>query len=213
MYRSFSIFSVSDERELRDPQRVRALERKRNNGTRVGVALMGLGSLVCFALAAGGVYVKLAATSAPPEAGWTMLGIGLFFGLMMLAMALAFHKEVSMCALGGYLKYPQRYEFVKGSLDKADYLSDGKSSSAKMMVWGSYGEGGLFAEEFDPSVWSNAVAERGEESLKPGDDRYDQKGKRVRLPIEVWVLHEVGVRAPGYLAGIPAETVARLTRK
>jgi len=57
------------------------------------------------------------------------------------------------------------------------------------------------------------VAEKGEaQGLKPGDDRYDQKGKRVSLPIDAWVIHHSSSPALGSLAGIPAEIVDRLKK-
>lgn len=211
MYKSFGLFSVSDERELRDPERIRRLDRERNNGLRIAYALSFAGGLACLAL---GVYgaVLLGGADAQPELSRTLMGVGFFFGAIGILMGAAFRKEVSGSPLANYPGAPQRYDFVKGLLTEANYLSDGKRSSAKMLVKGTYGEKGLFFEEFEPGAWSRAVAERGEEALKPGDDRYDQKGKRARLPIEVWVLAETGGTAAA-LAGIPAETAARLARK
>lgn len=212
MYKSFTIFSVADERALRDPVRIRALGRARHAGTLAGVIMLATGGLGCLALGAGGVYLKLTAASPQPKEAWTMMGIGFGFGAMMLLMAAAFYRERALCPLAGYLRSPQRYDFVKGRLVEATYISDGSRSSRKMLVRGSYGDKGLFIEEFDPDAWSDAVAERGEENLKPGDDRYDQKGRRVRLPIDVWVLCGIDGKGPAALAGIPAETVSLLNR-
>ncbi len=212
MYNSLSLFSVADERELRDPERIRRLDRARNSGNRIAVVLFAGAGLVCLALGAAGVWLKMTSVMAPAD-GWMLAGAGLFFGLLLLFMAVAFRKELALSPLGGYLKAPQRYEFVKGSLTEASYLSDGNRGNARMLVKGEYGGGGLFLEEFEPKAWSRAVAERGEEGLKPGDDRYDQKGRRARLPIEVWVLHKIGAKGGAALAGIPAETAASLLSK
>ena len=141
-----------------------------------------------------------------------MMGLGFGFGAMLLLMAAAFYKEMALCPLRGYLRSPQRYDFVKGRLVEATYLSSGSSASRRMLVRGVYGDRGLLIEEFDPGAWSNAVAERGEESLKPGDDRYNQKGRRVKLPIEVWVLCGIDGKGPAALAGIPAETASLLLK-
>lgn len=213
MYRSFEDLSIRDEAHLRDPQRVRSLNRKRNFGTWIAVALLAPAGLACLALGAAGVYLKLMVASAPPQAGWVLMGVGFFFGLMMLVMARAFYREAAGCALAGYLKAPQRYDFKKGSITGAVYHYNGDRGSAKMLVKGVYGESGLFYEEFDARVWSAAVADRGEGGgLKPGDDWYSEKGKRVSLPLEVWVVCEIGgVNAS--LAGIPAELAARLAGK
>ena len=80
-----------------------------------------------------------------------------------------------------------------------------------MSVKGSFGQKGIFMEDFSPSAWSRSVAERGEEEgLKPGDDRYGQKGKRIKLPLPVWVVHHRSNPGWGALAGIPAELAAKL---
>ena len=212
MYTSLAIFLVADERELNDPERIRRLDKARNSGTRTAAVLTTGAGLVCLALGAAGIWLKLTSASAPPD-GWILAGTGLFFGLVLVFMAASFYKELSVSPLGGYLKTPQRYEFVKGRLTGASYLSDGNRRGAKMLVKGEFGEGGLFFEQFDPKAWSDAVAERGEEGLKPGDDRYGQKRLRARLPVEVWVLPKIGAKGGAALAGIPAETAARLTRK
>lgn len=204
MYKSLGIFSVSDERALRDPERIRALAAARHAGSWPGIIGLGVSGACLLALSAYGVCLKFMAAGARAGLDWTMLGVGFGFGLMLFLMAAAFYRELALCPLRGYLKAPQNFDFVKGRIVEATYRSDGSSGSRRTLVRGAYGERGLFIEEFDPGVWSDAVAERGEESLKPGDDRYDQKGKRERLPIEVWVIFSVD-RGRAALAGIPAD--------
>jgi hypothetical protein len=213
MYKSFDILSVRDEADLRDPARLARLSRARNLGMKVAAVVIGLVGAACLALGAGGIYVKFSVASAPPEAGWVMMGVGFFFGLLAVIMSRAFFKEIGYSALALCARDPRRCAFAKGRIDSADYLSSGGRSSRRMLVHGSFGQDGLFIEEFDPDLWSDAVAERGEEhGLRAGDDRYDQKGRRVKLPIEVWVVYNTERPRMADLAGIPAETVERLKK-
>jgi len=210
MYRSFAILAVANEQELRDAQRVRALAAAKHAGAWPGVILLAAGGACFLALGVYGVYFKFTAAAARADAVGAMMGAGFGLGLFLILMAAAFYRAIARCPLHGYLKAPHRYDFVKGELTEAVYLSDGSSASKRILVKGVYGERGLFMEEFDPGVWSNAMAERGEESLKPGDDRYHQKGRRMRLPIAVWVVYATDQKGRAALAGIPSETAALL---
>lgn len=212
MHRSFELLSVSDERELRDPARLRRLARRHNLGLAAAAVGGGAAGILSAALS-GYAVIGWLAGELPASAGLTNLVFGLVLTVSCLAMAFAFGREVLRHPLRLCLKEPQNYEFVRGSLVSASYLSSGGRASRRMLVKGMCPDGDMFMEEFEPGLWSDAVAERGEESLKPGDDRYDQKGRRARLPIEVWVVRRAGVRGSGALAGIPAETAARLMRR
>lgn len=129
-------------------------------------------------------------------------------------MGWMFLKYLRFNPLGGYLKNPSDYVFAEGKIERADYISDGKRSTARMVVKGSFGEKGLFFEDFSPELWSRSVADRGEEEgLKPGDDWHSEKGKRMKLPLPAWILYDRKTPGAGVLAGIPAETAALLAAK
>lgn len=206
MYRSFDNLVVSGEAQLKDPARIKALERERNSGSRLGAALLALGGLCCLALCVFGLAL-LRAPASPTSPGWSLPVISGLFAVMLLGMAAAFFREASLCPLAGYLRSPEGCRFEKGRVEEA-VCCGGSGSSRRMLLKGNCG-GLPFIDEFEAGAWSNAVAERGEDSLKPGDDRYDQKGKRARLPLEVWVLRGPGVKAPAALVGIPAEALRR----
>jgi len=60
-----------------------------------------------------------------------------------------------------------------------------------------------FIEEFQPSLWSKYFTDKNEEqNLRKGDDWYSEKGKRIPLPVPVWVLHNKSNIQYGTLIGI-----------
>lgn len=214
MCKSFELLSVADDAELRDPARLRRLYWSNNLGLYVAAALTGALGLALLALAAWTVYSKLGGADMPSRVFWPLFGTGAGGSLMCLWMSYMFRKEIRLNPLGAYLKDQASCVFSEGRIEEANYLSDGNRGGSRTAVKGSFGESGLFYEIFQPDLWSRAVAERGEEEgLKPGDDWYSEKGKRVKLPIRVWIIAKREYPRYGVLAGIPAETVARLTRR
>jgi len=213
MYKTFSDLAVRDDAELRDAGRIRRLYWGTNSGlyfaagacSAVGIALLGV--------AAWMVYCKLSGKNMPGPVFWPLFGTGAFGGIV-LWMGWMFSKELRINPLRAYLKDPSACVFSKGSIDKAVFLSDGKRASERMSVTGTFGEGGIFIADFDPRLWSRSVADRGEEeALKPGDDWYSEKGKRLKLPLPAWVISNRATPGWGMLVGIPAETVALLKEK
>lgn len=213
MHSSFKDLAVKDDTELRDTERLKRLYNKNFSGLKIASVCciaMGIPLAALTVWLAWDHFIAKAATIQP---FWTLFGVVAGFGTICLGMGLAFWKECSGNPLAGYLKDPAGYVFTLGSITEATYLP-ADEGRGKMMVSGTFGEKGIFIEEFSPGPWSNAVAERGEdEGLKPGDDRYDQKGKRVRLPITAWIIYHSSQPHYGALAGIPAEIAARLNKK
>jgi hypothetical protein len=119
-------------------------------------------------------------------------------------MVKMFLKEIINSDIFGYLKYPQRYMISKGTIEKAEYIpGGGDSSKGRMIIHGTFSDNGIFIEEFNPSLWSKYFADRNEEqNLKEGDDWYSEKGKRIPLPVPVWVLHNKSNIQYGSLIGI-----------
>ena len=214
MYISFEDLAVKDDADLRDPARVRRLYRKNNYGlyiAAIGCSAAGLGLA---GLAAWACVYKPGGKPMPPEVFRSLFGLGAGGGLMCLWMGWTFFKYLRSNQLGGYLKDPSGYVFAEGKMEEADYISDGNRSGDRMLVKGSFGEKGIFLEEFSPSVWSRGVADRGEEEgLKPGDDWHSEKGKRIKLPLPAWVLYDRKTPGVGVLAGLPSETAALLAAK
>jgi hypothetical protein len=59
----------------------------------------------------------------------------------------------------------------------------------------------LFFEFFVPSAWPY-VDEEMEKNLKPGDDWYDKKGQRPKLPVSAIVIYKKSQPSHCALAGI-----------
>lgn len=205
MHRSFDLLSVRDDAELRDPRRVARLFRRYHLGNLVVFYVIGALGLPLL-----GATLWLAFHGAQRQG----VVIGLCLAVMMPAFAAAFGQEAFGSPLRGYAREPHAYDFAPAQLVEAYYLSDGDRRGAKMRVRGRFGSGGLFFADFNPRLWSSCVAEEGEEEgLKPGDDRYDQKGKRARLPLDAWVLFRRDRPTRAELVGLPAAVVDRLKRK
>lgn len=213
MHRSFELFSFADDAELRDVARIKRVYWRDKVGLWVAVTGCGLVGAGLLCLATWAVWSRLQpGGTLPADAFWPLFGTGAGGGVMTVWMSRMFYKELALSPLGAYIKDQASCVFAEGVIERADYISDGKRSSERMVLKGKFGGDGLIIEDFDADVWSDAVAERGEDKgLKPGDDRYDQKGKRVRLPLPVWVICRRDFPRWGALAGIDAGTVARLT--
>lgn len=214
MYKSFEDLAVKDDADLRDASRLRRLYRKNNYGLYIAAigstaAGLGLAGLAVWAFAR-----RFSGEPMPAEVFRPLFGVGAAGGGLCLWMGWMFTKYLRFNPLGGYLKNPSDYVFAEGKIERADYISDGKRSTARMAVKGSFGEKGLFFEDFSPELWSRSVADKGEEEgLKPGDDWHSEKGKRMKLPLPAWVLYDRKTPGVGVLAGIPAETAALLAAK
>lgn len=211
MHRSFDLLSVRDDAQLRDPRRVSRLFRRYHLGSLVTVYVCGAAGLP---LLAGSLWLAWRGGQIMPEGRWQAAAVGICFAVMLLGMSAAFAREALGSPLRGYCREPHAYDFAPAQLVEAYCLSDGDRRSAKMRVRGRFGAGGLFFTDFDPRVWSRHVAEKGEDKgLQPGDDRYDQKGKRARLPLDAWVLFRRDRPTRAELVGLPAAAVDRLKRK
>lgn len=213
MYKNFEMLAVADEQDLRDPARLRRIYWGNNYGLYIAAAGCGLAGLALLALAAWPVYFKIGGGDMPAGVLWSLFGTGAGGAMMTLWMSHMFRKEIRFNPIGAYLRDQASCIFSEGRIEEVSYLSDGNRSGARASVKGSFGESGLFYEDFLPGLWSRAVADNGEEEgLKPGDDWYAEKGKRVRLPIRVWIIAKRESPRLGVLAGIPAETVRLLSR-
>ena len=211
MHKSFELLSVADDAQLRDPARIRRIYLSANYGLYVAVICCGAAGVGLAGLALWTLQYKMGGRPMPGEVFWSLLGVGAGGGLACLGMAYMFFQELRLNPLRAYLKDPASCLFSEGLIVEAQYLSDGSRSGARTTVSGTFGENGIFMDDFEPGVWSRAVAEKGEEEgLKPGDDRYPEKGKRQKLPLPVWVIARREDPRLGVLCGIPAQTASKL---
>lgn len=135
---------------------------------------------------------------------WISFGVSVLFFVICYAMTKAFLKEIINSDFTGYLKHPQNYCISEGQIEKAEYIpGSGSGSKGRMIIHGTFSDNGMFIEEFQPSLWSKYFADKYEEqNLKEGDDWYSEKGKRIPLPVPVWVLHNKSNIQYGSLVGI-----------
>jgi hypothetical protein len=206
MYDSFEDLAVKDDADLRDQDRIRRLCRRTNSGLYAPIAFCGVLGVGLAALCLWAAGARIAMSR---EELWSLLCFSGFAAIMCLGMSWAFAQELLQSPLRGFLKDPTDYDFSPGRIEEAHYQSNGSRSTRAR---GSFGQGGIFLADFSAQLWSRAIAERGEDKcLKPGDDWYDRKGKRARLPLPVWVLHKRGNPRSGVLVGIPADVAAKLS--
>ncbi|MFH1619634.1 MAG: hypothetical protein ABIG11_06980 [bacterium] len=211
MYRDFEILAVKDDIDLRDTARIRRLHRHNYLGLMIAGGAMA-GSGIVFLLLSSWLGLAIKAGRSPlQDMPGTVLAVCFFITVVDLGMAAAFLRETWKSPLAGYLREPMAFDFMKARLTRADFLPAGRKSDGKMRISGEFGEKTIFMEEFRADIWSSAVAEQGEnENLKPGDDRYHYKGKRLRLPLKAWVIYRRDNPAKAALVGLPAALVERL---
>ena len=134
---------------------------------------------------------------------WISFGISVLFFVICYVMAKMFLKEIIISDILGYIKHPQQYIISEGQIVKAEYIPGGGSSKGRMIVHGTFNDKGMFIEEFQPSLWSKYFTDKNEEqNLRKGDDWYSEKGKRIPLPVPVFVLHNKSSIQYGTLIGI-----------
>lgn len=212
MYRKLDSLLFVDEESKRDPQRIRAVARARNHApwfVTGGFALAG-GGAASFAIL---IAVALGKQAPLPAAiGATMCAL---LSLSLFWAAWLFWQERKLDPLRGFLQNPKDYGFYEGTLQEATYHGGSNRSTDRILVEGSVvvrGKTFPLFETFSPRAWPFAD-KREEKSLKPGDDWYDQKGKRPKLPIPVTVLVNQNDPARCALIGIHHEILSPSTEK
>ncbi|MNL55547.1 hypothetical protein D3C87_1789690 [compost metagenome] len=90
-------------------------------------------------------------------------------------------------------KNPQDFDFVEGQLESYTYGAREGSNRGRITAQGKAftkeGKELFVLEFFSPDIW-NFVEASEDEALKEGDDWYDMKGKRPRLPLRGFFLCE-----------------------
>lgn len=162
MHKSFEPLLVADEAQLRDPARLRRLWRGTSLGLKIAGVAFAVFGVAMAAAAVWAVYAMLFEPAGLPAGAFLpTLAAGVLLSVIFFACALLIRRELGLNPLRACLEDPASCDFAQGLITSADYLSSGSRASARTLVKGNFGEGGLFIEEFDPSVWADAVAERG----------------------------------------------------
>ncbi|UOF01539.1 hypothetical protein [Bdellovibrio reynosensis] len=189
MHNSWKHLAIQSDRELRDIKRLKQLNFSSSIGLTVAAIGFGFAGVASFLAGAWMLYL-----TAKGELPW---GTGLGVGLALLAFdGVAFFfvhmviKERSLNLLGLYIKSPQHFEFVEGELTSASYSRRDSHSNSKFLVHGKgmYHDKEFMAlEQFSSFIWP-FVDSTEDDQIQEGDDWYDLKGKRVRLPVKAQFL-------------------------
>jgi hypothetical protein len=202
MYSRIEPLFYSTPHELKDPIRIRKLCRERRSVPLYVPAGFILGGLGSFAFA---ILIMVGAAKYEPVKATigalccVALGIACFWTMTL------FWKSRKIDPLRGYLANPLDYEFHEAKITKAIYQPGDRKLLDRIMVEGhaklSDGTPLLFFEFFVPSAWPY-VDEEMEKNLKPGDDWYDKKGQRPKLPVSAIVIYKKSQPSHCALAGI-----------
>lgn len=205
MYTSWKHLILKNEHELKDRARLKRLYRSQALPMYFVIGGFSLGGVTC-------IFASFPLFAMSIQANGFHLGLligGLFvliFSLVFFGAGWMFKKNLDMDLLRNYFRDPEKFEFIKGKLTSAHFSSTGEKASIRMMVKGEgvyNGKKILVSEDFRPSIWPFTDIE-SEESLRPGDDWYDMKGKRKVLPVDVHILVDVAGSSYGKLIGIDA---------
>jgi hypothetical protein len=189
MLRTWKVLSYLDDHDLRSRSRLRRLWLARNVGTWAASLGSGMGAIAL----AGTVMLLVIAL---PRSSVQELAILIASSLLTLGMSVlfgwaarVFALEAQQDPLGRYLKEPRDFKIFRGEIRKATYVAGSKRSLDRMNLRGMARSPEGVAFDFEETVAARIWYFRdNEKRLKPGDDWYSAKGKRVALPVAVQVL-------------------------
>jgi hypothetical protein len=214
MYHSWETLFIKTEQELKDPARIQRVLRAR--GAINGWVIFGFifGGLVSAGLGAFMIWVF----------GFEQFELkGILGSIPLLLMTAAcfytaklFSKEITLDLIRKFLKNPEDFEFIKGQLCAAFYLAGEKRSQDSMVIEGrgttSSGVEVKSRDQMHPSIWP-FTSEEADTQLKPGDDYFDQKGRRPRLPVPIYLLCPKENPKWAVFVGIDRELMTKILKK
>ena len=190
MYSSWQHLIIKNETQLQDIKRIRKLIW--SSGTVgwlgvIGFALAGIASLL---FAGSFIYIGMSTETY----NLTMFAVA----VLMTALAALFFvgtnyftQEIKINLIRNFVKNPQAFDFIEGTLVSAGYVSNGSKRQNHYVVVGKAiskeGVELLAQEQFASRIWHFTTRE-DDEQLKEGDDWFDLKGKRPYLPIPAYFI-------------------------
>jgi hypothetical protein len=202
MYSRLNSLYFSSPEELKDPERIERVCRDRRHMPLIAPFGFFVGGLI--ALCFSGLLIFGVAIHRPLEGGigaacCLLLALSLFWG------GKKFWQARQLDPLRGYLFRPSDYGFIAGEITGSSYAPGERRSLGRIIAQGQAvlpdGQKLLFFEFFKPSAWPY-VDKDADAGLKPGDDWYDQKGRRPYLPVAVSVIYAKNRPRLCALAGI-----------
>lgn len=190
MYTSWQHLIIQNETELHDAHRIQKLIHDSGAVGTVGIITFAAAGIASLMFAGFFIYQGVQYHS---------YQISMFAAsLVMIALATLFFvgtnmflQEIKINPLRNYAQKPDDFEFIKGTLESYTFVSGERRRQNHVVVVGkarsSKGVELLAQEQFSTKIW-NFTNKENEESLKEGDDWYDQKGKRMRLPVPAYFL-------------------------
>lgn len=211
MYTSWKHLLIKNELGLRDTSRLKKLPRARGSVHILMILAFALGALISFALAVFFVVLGIRSELDPLKAygsALAMLALGASF---VLAVKL-FWQERNLDPIRCYLVRPGDFEFAEGVFDSFSYSSGGNRRNSRILVEGKVfaktGEELLAVEHFSPDIWPFTTSE-ADAQIKKGDEWYDLKGKRLKLPVKAYFIYEKADPTLAALVGIDEELIRR----
>lgn len=203
MHRSLTLLRINeDQGNLQDRTRIFRLFVSTYSLTFVGACFL-------LTIAAGlSIAIKEVCTMGGLPIDWgTVIFLALFFFPALIAGA-AMLYWIFRRPLWRYLRNPSQFQFIQGKAINATYRagSKGRRAGSKMIVEFHADGVGTFTENFLPYIWMYSDNHR-ERSLKEGDDWFDLKGKRPKMPFPVHLLQHISETKLVGLVGIPAHAV------
>ncbi|XGC79811.1 hypothetical protein ACES2L_10765 [Bdellovibrio bacteriovorus] len=189
MHNSWKHLAIQSDKELRDFRRLEKLNLSSALGLWIAAIGFGIAGVASFLSGLWMLYL-----TAKRELPWTTgLGVGLgllaFDGVAFFFIHMVI-KERSLNLISQYLKNPQHFEFVEGELISANYSRSDNRRNNKFLVEGKgtyQGHEFIALEHVSSYIWPFVDAKE-DEQIEEGDDWYDLKGKRVRLPVKAYFL-------------------------
>ncbi|WP_413289172.1 hypothetical protein [Bdellovibrio sp. HCB337] len=210
MYTSWQHLIVHNETELHDKRRIKKLIRASGTIGYFGVlafAVAGIASLIFagFFIFQGVEYQSYKVSMFAASVVMIALASLFFVGTRM------FLQEVKINPLRNFAQNPNDFEFVEGTLESSTYVPGQSRRQDHMVVVGkAYSSTGAelyVREQFSTRIW-NFINNGAEESLKKGDDWYDQKGKRKTLPVPAYFIYPKRDPTVAALVGIDAKYIS-----
>jgi hypothetical protein len=186
MVGDLKFLSYKSEADLKDPARLKRLSRHAQLGNYLAVILpclfLGVPILICIGWLAFGMIV-----SPRFRPFWYMELILPGLGALVFLFVRAFGKEIKLDPIPAFLRDPSSFEFLPGTIDRADYSAGERRSTGRMICHGNFRSAVMekhpILEFFRPWAWPFG------QRINQEQDK-ERPGRQSFLPLEVIVLSE-----------------------
>lgn len=186
MIGDLKFLSYESQAESQDPARLKRLSGHAQRGNYVAVILpiLFFGAPI---LAGMGWLAFAMIVSSRFRPFWYVELILLALGALVFLYVRAFAREIRLDPIPAFLRDPSRFEFLPGTIHRADYAAGERRTGDRMICYGSFHsarmENNPVIEIFRPRAWPFGQRVNQERDEQP-------PGRRSFLPLEVIVLSE-----------------------